>query len=311
MKLTNWMKIWLEKYTQPRVKLRTYILYKKLIFLHILPALGNYDLKKLSPGILQDFVLQQLSSGNLNNQQSLANNSVNSIVHVLKQALKSAVNLGITHKEYGRFITTPRTQEKQVVAFEKNEQTLIEQFCLNSDRPNHLGIVLCLYTGLRIGELLALTWRDVDFEKRLIYINKSVFTHFENGSQKMIVDTPKTRNSNRIIPIPRQIVSILSRLKKHSKSNFVITTRRKTMVSSRSYQKTFERILLKLNIPYKNFHSLRHTFATRAIEIGVDVKTLSEILGHKNPMITLSRYAHSLLSHKKDMMNKLGKMLNC
>ena len=81
------------------------------------------------------------------------------------------------------------------------------------------------------------------------------------------------------------------------------------MVGTRSYQRTFERILNKLNIPYKNFHSLRHTFATRALEFGMDVKTVSEILGHKNPMITLQRYTHSLMSYKTDMMNKFGKLL--
>ena len=81
------------------------------------------------------------------------------------------------------------------------------------------------------------------------------------------------------------------------------------MVGTRSYQRTFERILNKLNIPYKNFHSLRHTFATRALEFGMDVKTVSEILGHKNPMITLQRYTHSLMSYKTDMMNKFGKLM--
>ncbi len=310
MKLTNWMKIWLEKYTQPRVKMRTYLMYKSLIERHISPVLGDYELKKLSPEILQDFVLQKLTFGNLYTHQNLSNNTVNSIVNVLRQVLQSAVNLGIIQKEYSRFINTPRVQEKQVVAFEKSEQIQLEKYCLNSPKPNHLGIIICLYTGLRLGELLALTWQDIDFEKRLIYINKSSFTYYENSKQKIIVDTPKTRNSNRIIPIPRQILGLLTKLKKHSKSNFVITTRLNTMVASRSYEKTFERILFRLNIPYKNFHALRHTFATRAIEIGVDVKTLSEILGHKNPMITLSRYTHSLLSHKKEMMNKLGKMLD-
>ena len=102
----------------------------------------------------------------------------------------------------------------------------------------------------------------------------------------------------------------MKRAKKITKSDFVLSTRTGGIVGTRAYQKTYERILRKLNVPYKNFHSLRHTFATRAIEFGMYVKTLSEILGHKNPIITLQRYTHSMLSHKVLMMNKMGKMLN-
>ena len=107
-----------------------------------------------------------------------------------------------------------------------------------------------------------------------------------------------------------RLLKILKRTKRISKSDFVLSTRTGGIVGTRAYQKTYERILKRLDIPYKNFHSLRHTFATRAIEMGMDVKTLSEILGHKNPVITLQRYTHSMLSYKIEMMNKMGKTLN-
>ena len=113
-----------------------------------------------------------------------------------------------------------------------------------------------------------------------------------------------------MIPISKDLIKILKSIKKENKSKYVITTRNKDMVGNRSYQRTFEFILEKLNVNYRNFHSLRHTFATSALEIGMDVKTLAEILGHTNAMITLNRYSHSLLSYKIDMMNKLGKNLN-
>ena len=111
-----------------------------------------------------------------------------------------------------------------------------------------------------------------------------------------------------MIPLPKQLRPILKGLKKRSNSSSVVSANGST-VSVRYYQRSFELLLKKLKIPHKGFHSLRHTFATRAIECGMDVKTLSEILGHKNPTVTLNRYAHSLMEHKKEMMNRLGKLL--
>ena len=111
-----------------------------------------------------------------------------------------------------------------------------------------------------------------------------------------------------MIPLPKQLLPILKALKKRSDSPFVVSANGKP-VSVRSYQRSFELLLKKSDIPHKGFHSLRHTFATRAIECGMDVKTLSEILGHKNPTVTLNRYAHSLMEHKQAMMNRLGKLI--
>ena len=97
-------------------------------------------------------------------------------------------------------------------------------------------------------------------------------------------------------------------MKRKAKNQYVISNGEKPLMV-RSYQRSFERLLKRLQIPHKGFHSLRHTFATRALEIGVDVKTLSEILGHKNANVTLQRYAHSMPEHKKEVMNKIGKLL--
>lgn len=131
----------------------------------------------------------------------------------------------------------------------------------------------------------------------------------ENGEFARIVDTPKTKTSEREIPIPKQLISYLRNAKNDSKSNYVVASDSDRLISVRAYQRRFELLLKKLNIPYRCFHSLRHTFATRALECGMDVKTLSEILGHKNTNITLNRYVHSLPDHKREMMNRLGKLL--
>ena len=310
MKLKEWLDIWLNKYTKFAVKLRTYERYKYIIEKHINPKLGELNLDDLLAVTLQDYVLSELESGNLISSKGLANNSVIGIVNVLKSALKLAKSLEICAVDNSDKIKLPMATEKPVTAFEKWEQEKLEKYCLSSNKTNYLGIVICLYTGIRLGELLPLTWNDIDFKSGIMTISKTAYRIKQNGKPQVVIDKPKTKNSSRLIPLPKQLLEILKRAKRISKSDFVLSTRTGGIVGTRAYQKTYERILKKLDIPYKNFHSLRHTFATRAIEMGMDVKTLSEILGHKNPVITLQRYTHSMLSYKTEMMNKMGKMLN-
>lgn len=188
------------------------------------------------------------------------------------------------------------------------EQKKIEIYVLNSGKDKFFGIVLCLYTGLHIGELLALTWDDIDFGKGLLFVSKTCHDGNHGINHIRIIDSPKTIHSRRVIPFPKQILSLLKGVNKRSECEHIIADGNKS-VFVRSYQRTFEFLLKKLNIPHKGFHSLRHTFATRVMECGLDVKTLSELLGHKNATITLNRFAHSLLEHKVYMMNRLGKLL--
>lgn len=131
----------------------------------------------------------------------------------------------------------------------------------------------------------------------------------QNNKNIMVTDTPKTKTSNRVIPLPDKLINLLTLYKKTSISKYIIHTYKNEMVEIRSYQRTFEVILRKCKIKHYNFHCLRHTFATRALELGMDIKTLSEILGHTNVAITLNRYAHSLLEYKKQEMNKIAQIL--
>lgn len=309
MKLKEWLEIWLAKYVKHTVKLHTFIRYSEICSQHIVPKLGDYDLDNLSAGVLQDFVVEKLERGNLVDGKGLSSNTVVGIVSVLKQALKQAAELDLVGKIYTSSIRMPHITEKKVCALEREEQEIIEKFCLKSSRANYIGIIICLYTGIRLGELLALTWSDIDFEKKLLSVNKTSYTVKVNGHREIKTDEPKTSTSNRVIPISRQLVKLLKIKKKNSASEYVISTVSGGMVSERSYQRTFQSILSRCNLPRRNFHALRHTFATRAIEHGMDIKTLSEILGHKNASITLCRYSHSLMNYKAEMMNRLGKML--
>ncbi len=267
MKLNKWLDIWLNKYQKTTIKLRTYLQYKSIIDKHINPILGEYELEDLTGNILQEFVLYKLNNGNLITKGKLSDNSVISIVSLLKLALRQAVFLGVSSVEYTAHIKMPRIKEKEVSAFNRIEQQKLENYCLSSKR-NYIGIIICLYTGIRLGELLALTWKDIDFDKRLLKINKTVYTITKDGKNEAYIDEPKTKQSNRIIPLSRQLIDILKRNKKEATSNYIIATQNGGVVQNRSYQKTFKSILRKCHIAYKNFHSLRHTFATRALELG-------------------------------------------
>lgn len=302
MKYKDWLNEWLENTVKPTVKYRTYEKYGRIVNKQILPKLGEYELHGLTATVLQAYTAE------LSIKYSA--NTVNGIVAVIRSSLERACQIGLTDKQFADSIKRPKIVEKQVECFSVDEQKKIESYILQSGKDKLFGIILCLYTGLRIGELLALKWQDIDFSKALISISKACNDSWENGKYVKKIDTPKTTTSKRLIPIPRQLLQSLRAIKKRCKSDMVVSSDSVDQISIRSYQRTFELMLKKLKIPHKGFHALRHTFATRAIECGMDVKTLSEILGHKNSTITLNRYTHSLLEHKTAMMNKLGKLFD-
>ena len=310
MKLNEFMDIWLNKYKKNTLKLKTYVIYHTIINGHIKPELGHYNLKDISALVLQEFITSKLEHGNIIDKSGLSHNTVLLILSILKQAFKLAYDLELIKQVPTKNISISKLVERKTDAFDENEQKILESYCLNNKKGNYIGIVLCLYTGIRIGELLSLTWDDIDFHNKILTISKNVSTIKINGKSTLHIDTPKTITSNRLIPIPKQLIQYLKKIKKNSKSKYIISTKNKSMVKTRSYQKTYQRILKRLKIKYRNFHTLRHTFATRSIEIGIDVKTVSEILGHKNATITLNRYTHSSLKHKTKMMNKLGENLS-
>ncbi len=308
MKYEKWLYEWLENYVKPSSKLRTYERYYITVEKHLSPKLGNYEMDDLTGIFLQRYITELLNNGNQRTGKGLAVNTVNGIITVLKTTLKSAFLLGLCREYVGDKIKRPKAQEKQSDCFTQSEQKRIEKAVGLDQRPKMFGVVLCLYTGLRIGELLALTWADIDFRKGELSVNKTCFDgKNEQGKFCRRENTPKTLSSKREIPLPKQLISPLRELKKNSKSKQVIEEKDGKAVSVRSYQRSFELLLKKAKLPQKCFHTLRHTFATRALECGIDVKTLSELLGHKNPTVTLNRYAHSMPKYKKEMMNKLGK----
>ena len=308
MKYEKWLNEWLENYVEPTAKSRTIRRYSEIVSQHVLPSLGKYELKELNPPLIQCFITKLLKNGNLKTGEGLAVNSVNAIISVVQNSLKAAYDVGYIESYTANRIKRPKRCEREINCFTPNEQKRIEKEITCGDNKL-FGVILCLYSGLRIGELLALKWEDIDFKSGILTVCRSCYDGKDkDGKYKRIEETPKTISSKREIPLPRQLLPIIRRNKKNSDSAYVVSGL-KDSVSVRSYQRSFDLLQKKLNIPHRGFHSLRHTFATRALECGMDVKTLSEILGHKSPSVTLNRYVHSLIDHKRAMMNRLGKLL--
>lgn len=305
MNYKDWLAIWLENYVRPTAKSRTYEQYDYMVRLHVSPTLGETPLSDLTTMRLQHFITNLLQGGNLATGKGMAANTVNTVITVIQNSLKTASILGYIAESPAEKIKRPKKTERQIECFTPKEQKRIEDVCKSHKKAKMLGVVLCLYTGLRIGELLALEWSDIDFVKGVLTVSKTC-RDGKGETGKHIVDTPKTVTSKRIIPLPRQIIPLLKSAKKESDCKYVVSEKGMP-ISTRSYQRSFELILKRAKVSRRGFHVLRHTFATRAIECGMDVKTLSEILGHKNPTVTLNRYVHSLMEHKKEMMNRVGK----
>lgn len=306
MKYGKWLDLWLKDYVKPACKPRTYELYSEIVKNRLNVAFGCYELGELSVFVIQPFITELLTNGNYKTGEGLSCSTVNLIITVLKGSLKIAFETGNVSECVANKIKRPKQKQRRVSCFNLEEQAKLERAVLSDKRGKMFGVVLCLYTGLRIGELLALRWDDVDFKKCLISVNKTCRDGKKQNGIYQIVSEPKSESSRRIIPLPKQLNGTLKRLKRVQKSKYVVSSKGKPIMI-RSYQRSFSLLLKKLKIPHKGFHSLRHTFATRALECGMDVKTLAEILGHKSATITLNRYAHSLLEHKTEMMNKLGK----
>ena len=309
MQYREWLDCWLENYIRPTAKAKTYERYRQIAQNQLIADMGGQELCALTPISLQSYVTGLLHSGNKRTGKGLAPSTVNTIITVIRASLGTAHELGYLETDVGRCLRRPRAEEKRITCFSVAEQRQLEEEILRRRCPKLYGILICLYTGLRLGELLALEWSDVDLVRCELSVSKTCFDGKDRGGVfGRITNAPKTPTSERLIPIPRSLIPLFCEMK-HSATARQVIAEGGRPIAVRSYQRSFERLQARLAIPHRGFHALRHTFATRALEIGVDVKTLAEILGHKNASVTLARYAHSLPEHKREMMNRLGALL--
>ena len=170
---------------------------------------------------------------------------------------------------------------------------------LHKEKPDYyIGIILALVTGMRIGEVCALQWEDITIDS--IHINKTMQRLSGPQAKGICIGSPKTYSSIRKIPINTQLSLFLNNI--IDRREYVVCQKNGKYVEPRLLQMHFNKVLARCGIAPYNFHSLRHTFATRCVESGMDIKTLSEILGHSDVKTTLNKYVHSSLNHKKKQM---------
>ena len=303
------MTAWLDRCERERVKPRTYSRYKGLIVQHILPELGDTQIDDLGRRQISEFLTAHQADGNLRGGEALSATSTNLMLTVLNAAFTYACDMELLPTNPCDRIRRVPGPPSRVEAFTREEQRRLEEAIAVSEDRRLFGIRLCLYTGLRIGELLGLEWQDVDMEKGILHIQKTVYREKNaEGEWQLFVDRPKTAASERRVPLPGYLAENLRIYRRGARSEFVIENKKAERMSIRSYQYLFERLTEKAGVRKLNFHALRHTFATRALECGMDIKTLSELMGHKNATITLNRYAHSMMDTKIAAMNKLEKL---
>ena len=252
MKYKEWLDVWFANYIEPSSKTKTCERYSEIIEKHLKVKLGEYELEELSPIVIQKYITELMQSGNLTTGKGLAANSVNGIITVIQNSLKLAYTLGELKEYTTDKIRRPKTKEKEVSCFSLAEQKKIEQAALSSKKRKFIGIVICLYSGLRIGELLALTWSDIDFTKGTLAVNKTCHDgRDEKGNLCRITDLPKTTSSKRMIPLPKQLLPVLKEYKRKSISEYVVESEKGEPPTVRSYQRTFELLQKRLHIERK------------------------------------------------------------
>lgn len=293
-----------------KVKPSTLSEYVSMVRLHILPLLGNTDIGKISTIMISDFAQNKLENGRLNSVGSLSPKTVRDILSVLKGILDFALKEKLIEKPVA--ITYPKQQQESMRVLSTSEQTALKETLLANLTIHNVGILLCLYTGLRIGEVCALTRGDFSPSFDKVSVRQSVRrikSHVGESKTKLIIDSPKSKSSIRDIPIPQFLAPILMDFN-FDGTRFFLSTSGSPLIEPRTMQNHFKCIIKTAGIPDANFHSLRHTFATRCIEAGVDVKSLSEMLGHASVNITLNRYVHSSFLLKQECIAKLEQYLN-
>lgn len=273
----------------------TYTVYYNVAHNQILPHLGNMDVEQIDSDVLQDFVLGQLDHGRVDGKGGIAKSYADSIISVLK--------LSLNRKDLE--IRLPYNPPKEVEIFDKSDQIALINHLQSEISYKNFGILLAIHTGIRIGELCALKWSDINFDCQLLHINKTMIrTYTKEDGSKLSITAPKTRSSIRTIPLNKWIMQYAVLLR-GSDDEYIITGR-ENYIEPNKYRSWYNRTLKELDLPHRKFHSLRHTFATRCIECGCDYKSLSEILGHSNVSITMNLYVHPQMELKRKCVELLA-----
>ena len=303
MEISEVIDLW-KKDKKQYVKRSSYSAYMLLIENHLLPSFGNQ--LSVEESNIQEFVFKKLDEG-------LSQKTIKDILIVLKMILK----FGLKNKliEYQPFdVQFPTERERyEIEVLSKSNQKKIMNYVQEHFTFKNLGIYICLSAGIRIEEICALTWDDIDTEAGIINIRKTiqrVYVIEDNDRRtELIIDSPKTKNSIRDIPMSKDLLKMLKPIKRVVNSSFYLLTNDAKPTEPRTYRNYYKKLMKKLDMPELKFHGLRHSFATRCIESNCDYKTVSVILGHSNISTTLNLYVHPNMEQKKRCIDQMAKRL--
>ncbi len=297
---------WLDS-IKPQLKESSIVKYTNILNLHLLPEFSAREITEITRSNISTFSCSLLVSGGYR-AKGLSPKTVTDILSVLKSIFRYAAlekNLPVADIKG----ISVKKQQKPMRILSRIEQTTLSNYLCSELTLSNLGILLCLYTGLRLGELCALKWEDISFREQSLHIHQTmqrIQTFKKDGNETYVkISTPKSDCSIRKIPIPEEIFQLIKSLEKPA-DTFFLTGLPDIYIEPRTMQNRFKYIINQCNIKDTNFHALRHTFATRCIELGFDIKCLSEILGHANVNITLNRYVHPSMELKQKNMNMLS-----
>lgn len=302
-----WLSEWLRS-KKITIKDSTYIRYKNAIEKHIMPELGKFPIGKIGTPLMKRFVSDKLNGGRLDGSGGLSPKTMSDIMAIIKESFRYAQESGAAVICRFDGISFKRAKQEMRVLSSVEQQRLLAVLLNEFDRYK-LGVFLCLYTGIRIGELCALRWKNLSFRDRTLTVEHTLQRLQSDRDDsacktRILITEPKSAASLRTIPLPDFVVDAAKRFA-GAPEEYILSGSCTTAIEPRTMQNRFKRYLEQADIADANFHALRHTFATRCIEAGFDAKTLSEILGHSSVKITLDRYVHSSMELKRSNMEKL------
>lgn len=310
LKYEEWLDIWMEK-ERFFIKESTYATYTNIIENHLKPVLGKKKINNITNEDLQNFIILKLSTSKKNLEKGLALKTVKDMTVLIKNTLKTATQNKLISFQNFQCKFPSSFSKSHLKTFSVEEQKILFKYLINNQNSKNLGILLCLQTGLRLGEICGLQWQDINLEKSTLTICRTlqkIYIKEKNKSySKTIISTPKTKTSNRIIPLNIDFINLIKPFQQN-KNNYFITNST-NYLKPHCYRYYYQKLLHFLNLPKLRFHSLRHTFATQAVELGIDCKIISEILGHANMNTTLNLYVHPKTEYKRKCLDLIYKKL--
>lgn len=265
---------------------------------HLLPIFGDKSIDSISQDDIYAFMDKK-------HEEALSKRYINDIIVLMKSIIKFAVKIYHIFNPLDG-INMPKKSKPEILLLDNEEQIKLQKYIAVNQNHTTLGIALSMSTGIRIGELCALQWKDIDLEKRILTVRKTIQRiqcPTEVHRTKVIITEPKSESSKRCIPIPNCAIDFLKKFM--GKPEEYVLSGNVKPVEPRTMQYRFAKILKNVNLPSVHFHALRHIFASTCVKLGFDIKALSEMLGHSSVEITLNRYVHSSFDQKQEYMSRL------